>query len=843
MVFLFVFLSGFAGLVYEVLWMKQLGLLFGNTSQAAGATLAAFFGGLAVGSWLWGARASKIKNPLRAYAWLEVGIAVTALLYFLILHGYHAIYPSLYQNIASAHGLLLAKFGLAMVLVFPPAVFMGGTIPVMGQVVISKQADFGRLSALLYGVNTLGAGLGAFLAGFFFPLWFGFNLTCVLAMCVTGGIAALAFVLSRGGYATPNAPEVRPAWTNEAALSSTAEAGTRRINLALTAVCFLSGFGVLALEVLWTRMFSQVVENSVYTFAAILVTVLICLATGALISNRLARLAWSPLRVLAVLMLVSGVAVALTPYIFMHITDDLQVLASRGSWPSYIQMIFEKCFMAIGLPACTLGVIFPYLMKTGEARATSAGRTLGRLAAINTAGAILGSLLCGFIFLERFGMWRTMQMLSMLYLAMAVVLPLAWDRKSAAVRVLALLALLSTFSFLNPTELPVSSIDPKRQGEVRLETWEGSDCTVAVVRDPYGLSIKVNSHYGLGSTAAYMQETLQTTIPLLAYPQTKSIFFLGVGTGITAGGALDAQFSNVTRIVSCELVPEVITAAKKYMTNVDGFDVTGGLFTDPRSTVLAEDGRHYLMATQERFDMVNADLFVPYRSGAGSLYSKEHYESVRERLEPGGVIFQWLPLYQLTENEFAIIARTMLEVFDQVSLWRNNFQVGEEVVALVGHKDATPLPACIGNGMADRQTAVAGKNHRDLQRLMLPFNSQTISFFYCGNVTKAKALFADYPVNTDDKPMIEYLAPRTYRNITDTAIPWFVGPRLARTVEAIQRLSPPENDPLLVNRSAADRRLPLAGAAFHRARIWEVIGDEPECARAWRRFTKDWLDQ
>ena len=192
-----VFLSGFAGLVYEVLWMKQLGLLFGNTSQAAGATLAAFFGGLAVGSWLWGKRSAHMKNPLRAYAWLEVGIAVAALLYFVVLHGYHAIYPLLYQHIDSAAWLLLVKFVLALLLVFPPALFMGGTIPVMGQVVIAKPSEFGRRAALLYGINTLGAALGAYLAGFYFPLWLGFTLTCVLAMAITGSIAFLAFWLSR----------------------------------------------------------------------------------------------------------------------------------------------------------------------------------------------------------------------------------------------------------------------------------------------------------------------------------------------------------------------------------------------------------------------------------------------------------------------------------------------------------------------------------------------------------------------------------------------------------------------------------------------------------------------
>ena len=279
------------------------------------------------------------------------------------------------------------------------------------------------------------------------------------------------------------------------------------------------------------------------------------------------------------------------------------------------------------------------------------------------------------------------------------------------------------------------------------------------------------------------------------------------------------------------------------MTNLNGFDITGGLFSDQRSTVLTEDGRHYLMASGESFDMVNADLFVPYRSGAGSLYTKEHFESARQSLEPGGVFFQWLPLYQVTENELSIIARTMLEVFDQVSLWRNNFQPSEEVIVFAGHKGMDPLPACDIDASADKFKAIAGRNHRNLQQLSLPFNPQTILFFYCGNLTESKELFADYPVNTDDKPVIEYMSPRTYRNKTDGPLPWFVGPRIARLVEEIQRRCPADKDPLLVNRIAANRRLPAAGANFHRARIWEVIGNEEECIKSWQRFLAEWTNQ
>ncbi|MBT8037721.1 MAG: fused MFS/spermidine synthase [Verrucomicrobiae bacterium] len=850
MIYVLVFLSGLAGLTYEILWMKQLGLLFGSTAHAASATLAAFFAGLAAGSWFWGRRSARAGNALRTYAWLEVAIAVTALLYFAILRFYHHIYPSVYQSIDSDAVLLLIKFALALMLIFPPAFCMGGTIPVIGQYMIRRQSSFGSMSALLYGINTLGAATGATLAGFFLPLWIGFTATCAAAMSITGLIALSAFYLSRN----PPAPEEwMPVDEKKAKKKAKKKGGKKKTQQgaqqvgatttrAVKGLCFLSGFGVLALEVLWTRMFAQVLENSVYTFAAILVVVLICLAAGSLISSRLARLKADPYSVLAVLVVSGGIAVLLTPFVFMRLTDSFQILTSKGSWLAYVGLIFKTGFLTVGPPALILGTLFPFLMKVEEKQAACAGQSLGRLAMFNTVGAIVGATVCGFFFLETLGMWRTMQWISVIYLAAALLIPIDWDGKGFTIKMASVLALLLVFSVLNPTRLPVVSVDQVRHQEKILETWEGSDCTVAATQDKYGISLKINSHYNLGSTGAYMQEKLQADIPLMVYPETEDVFFLGMGTGITAGSALSEQF-NVKRTVTCELVPEVVTAAKKYMTDIDGFDCTGGLFSDPRSTIHVEDGRHYLMASGDQFEMINADLFVPYRSGAGSLYSKEHFASVEKSLKPGGVFFQWIPLYQVTENEFSIIAKTMLDVFDQVSLWRNNFQPGDEVFAFVGHKGMEPLPACDTDSSADKIMAIAGKYHYDLQRLALPFDPQTILFFYCGNLTENKELFADYPVNTDDQPVIEYMAPRSYRNKSGASSPWFTGTKIAGLVEELQRRCPPDQDPLLVNRSAANRRLPVAGTHFHRARLAEMDRDEETCIKAWQRFVKEWTNR
>lgn len=729
-----VFLSGFCALIYQVLWMKQLGLLFGNTSHAAGVTLAAFFAGLAAGSWFWGKRSARSGNPLRVYAGLELGIAIAALLYFVVMKGYFLIYPELYQSVHSGTWLLLIKFLLALVLIFPSAFFMGGTIPVIGQYAIRERLRFGSTSALLYGTNTLGAALGALMGGFFMPMWFGFRLTCIIAIIITVVVAVLAWLVSRSPAAA-RTPETDNSEMESPATPAVADGAIYSGNrLTLWAICFISGFGILALEVLWTRMFALVFENSVYTFAAILVVVLCCLAGGSLISSFLARRKWSPNLVLASLLGLSGFTIALTPSVFMNVTDSFQFMSVKATWGDFVLLIFTKCVLTIGPAALVLGAVFPYLMKTEEQHASSPGRTLGRLATINTIGAILGSLACAFIFLEAFGMWRTMQIMGVIYFLMALGIPLLGRRIGIALKSVSVAGLILLFTTLNPSQLPVTGALAGRPDEVTLKAWEGSGCTVSVVRGDEGLAIKVNSDYGLGSTNGRVRAAMQGEIPLMLKPDAKSVFFLGMGTGVSAGAALSDRFPQVERVLTCELLPDVITASKEFMTNVDGVDLTNGLFTDTRSTVLPEDGRHHLMATREKFDIINSDLFIPYSSGTGSLYSQEHFESVRRRLKPEGIFVQWLPAYQLTSFDFHVIGRTMIEVFDQVSIWRCDFAPFDEVIAFVGHPDGTPLAASDIDDTQIKRNFLSGNEHANIHKTL---NPQTALLYYVGNISES----------------------------------------------------------------------------------------------------------
>jgi spermidine synthase len=831
-----VFLSGFACLIYQILWMRQFGLFFGNTSHAAALTLAAFFAGLAAGAWFWGRRSALFAKPLKTYAWLELGIAIGGVAVMVAPGLSHSLFPLLYGQDGPGIALLSFKILWTLVMVFPPAFLMGGTIPVLGQCLIGRQAEFGATAARIYAVNTIGAACGAFAAAFLLIGSLGFRLTCVVAIVVSSVAALLAFKLSRNAAMNPPrhaAPE-----------KNIAQRGASLSRGWIGILAFLSGFNILALEVLWTRMLAQVHENSVYSFSSVLIIVLACLAMGAWLASKLAAGKLPGTQSLLLLTSIGGAALCVSPFIFVRLTDNLSMLPTEASFASYVFKLFATGFLAIG-PACLLlGAVFPLLMKSEEPFATQAGYSIGRLSSINTVGAILGSLVCGFLLLQWLGMWRTMQVIAVSYLLAALFTPGNRSPIIRAAKVLVFVVIVMALTLLNPARLPTTaSTDSVGQAETVVEKWEASDCTVTVVRK-HGdnLAIKINSNYGLGSTDAYAPQIFQARIPLLAFPATDSVFFLGMGTGITAGEALDDNdFKYISKVVVAELSPSVVAASKKYFAGgTGGPDMTNGLFQDPRARVLVEDGRNHLMGTRETYAMINADLFLPYGRGTGDLYSREHFQNVKSRLKPGGVFVQWLPLYQVSETEFGIIARTMLSVFPQVSLWRGNFQPGAEMVALVGHQNKDPLPASTLDVELAKQEAVEGATHLDMQELMLPINSQTILMFYGGNLTLAADLFANHPLNTDDRPVIEFGTPRSLHRSEEQGKAQFVASRFADLVDRIQSRTPPAVDPLLANRSPSSRELPLAGSAFHRGWIARATGDEERWMENWKRFLKHW---
>lgn len=802
--------SGAASLVYQVLWMKELSLLFGSTAQAAATTLTAFFLGLALGGWAGGKIANRLGNPLRGYGVLELCIALSALLYFALFDVYTNLYPRLYQSLGHQREvLLLLKFLLGIGALLPASFFIGGTLPLLGQHVVRSRGALGRAGSALYAINTLGAVVGVYLAGFQLPPRIGFDRTYFLAMAVNVGIG-LVVLMASGRIPPP--PRARDRVPEKEPDQPEPVSSWRRVR----GLAFLTGFVTLALEVLWTHMFAQVLHNSVYTFSIILITFLAALAAGSLLAHVLIRRNVSPTVAPLCLLGAGAVLVAASPFLFNFLTDGLSYHAPRQGWVAYQLRVFGLAGAVIFLPTLFLGSVFPYLLRLSEDSGQSAGRTIGNLVAINTTGAILGSLSAGFGFLGVFGLWRSIRLIAALALYGIPLVPRTGGKESRLPwgPVLLVLLVVALVDVGNPALVKVN------EGEELLQVWEGSSGVVAVVRDAYGLRIKVDNHYGLGGSESREYERRQGMIPLILHPAPQDVFFLGLGTGISAGAAMQPAVRSVT---VCELVPDAITAAKKYF-----YPFTDGLFADLRTEVLAEDGGTFLRATGKQFDVIVSDLFVPWKAGVGNLYSRELFETAQAHLKPGGIFAQWLPLFQMSQQEFDIIARTMLDVFPRVTVWRGDFSAETPILCLIGQDGTAELRPDV---VLDRLSTTPDPEP------LVDFGEpslMTAAFIlgYCGNLTRSRSLISDGPLNTDDKPLIEYLAPIAHRREQAGETTWFLGDELLKFLEDLHRDSVDGGDPYLAKLTDKERGYTDIGFLFHKVRLLRAAGRESASVKA-----------
>jgi spermidine synthase len=384
-----------------------------------------------------------------------------------------------------------------------------------------------------------------------------------------------------------------------------------------------------------------------------------------------------------------------------------------------------------------------------------------------------------------------------------------------------LAALVAVVTLLDPARLPIVRANA-RAGEVVLATWESAHGVVAVVERKGNRVIKLDNYYTLGGTISRRYEQTQADLPIMLHPAPKSVFFLGLGTGITAGAALEHPVASVTAV---ELSPDVITASRLYFE-----ENLNGLFDDPRARVIAGDGRHELRVNGDEFDVIVADLFIPWQAGASALYSKEHLQTCRERLKPGGLFAQWLPLYQLTRDELFVIVRTMLEVFPQVTLWRGDFLADRSIVALIGQEEGAAMDVqALTRNFRNRR----GDDEVDAETVM-----GMMGLFYAGNLTANAAMFTDAAINTDDLPVIEYQAPVAQRRARSGEAQWFTSFELLRWYERLFETLPPGKDPYLADLTGEQKDYVRAGLFLYRASVNKKADRKDESAEAIDEFSR-----
>lgn len=822
------FASGAAALVLQVVWVYRLGLVFGNAAYATAATLSAFFLGVALGGWVGGRVAQRLPRPLVAYASMEWGIALGALLFLPGVAAYEAAYPSIGGLAGDTRGLLtLVKLAFSVSLLLIPTVLMGGTFPVLVQYVTQTRIQLARRGTLLYAANTLGAAFGAALAAFVLLPRLGVRHTYLAALfaIVAVGVAAfmLASVAGRGETSSgrpTSEPDPQAARVDPGAEDSTP------VTVPLVPLAIASGLLTLSAEVLWTRMLAQVLQNSVYSFAAVLVVFLLALGLGASLAHVLSRLRTAPERVLAWLLGLAAVSVALSPFFFGQLTDGLTYLAPRSSWGGYVAQVFLLSATVVLPPTLLMGAVFPYLLKVTPADRRGAGAAVGRLVLLNSLGAAAGPLVVGFLALDLLGLWRSVELVAAGYGLLA--LTIAFHPSAGPLyrwRVPLALGVLGALAWPEPAAV---RLEP---GERLVESWHSSDGVVSVVQAGGHLQMRLNNSYALGDTRSALAEQMQAHIPLLLQQDPERVLFLGMGTGISAGAALDHP---VKEVVAAEIVPDVVEAARRYFA-----PWTNGLFEDARVRIVAEDARNHLLGTKARYDVIVGDLFTPWHAGTGGLYTLEQFRLVRSRLAPGGLFAQWLPLHQLTEEDLRTIASTFSHVFPTATVWRADFSSERASVALVGQEAGAIL-----------DQATLRRNSRVLFSGSAAPSSEAephmAALFYVGNLEGMRADLGTLAPNTDDRRTIEYQVPLSAHRALARGRGFLTGAELHRFIDTLALRLPPERDPYLsdlppgeTNFAEVGRlyaRYLFAGGSGRNGEASRILGDILDTAPAFGRM-------
>jgi spermidine synthase len=756
-------LSGAAALGLELLWMRSAALVLGATATTTAIVLAGYFGGLGVGAAL--ARRAA-KRPVARYGLLELGVAGGALwslgIFRLLAAG------------GTPQGLATSA---VIVATLPATLCLGATLPALGQTLAASR--LGERAGFLYALNTLGGAVGIAAMGFGLPAAIGVTTSYVAVAGASALAGVVALAVGDGGTApaVPTAPTVAPA----------------RLRL-VAAACGALGLG---LEVLWIRVFAQVLHNSVYSFAAVALAFLLALAAGAALAAWLLRRV-APAAVAGGALLAAAAATIGGVWLFVRITDGLAYVGMQTGLGEYVLRIVGLAAATAAPGALASGAVLPSLWAAFGDRG-GAARPLGDLTAANTLGGVAGALAAGFVVLPAIGLRGGFLLAAVAYVVLADVVAPA----RTALRPLGYLALLAAVA-LDPVRAPITHLGA---GETLRAITEGPAGIVTVVDTGDDLQLRLDNYYVLGGSAAATGERRQGLLPLLLHPSPRRVAFVGMATGITASAA---PALGVERTTVVELVPEVAAAADAHFGAWNA-----ALLRRPDVELVVGDGRRYLAARGEVWDVIVSDLFIPWHAGAGSLYAREMFATVARRLAPGGLFCQWLPLYQLTREEFDAIARTFLAVFPDVTLWRNDFYPDRPVVGLVGQLAHRTLDL---ERIGERLAALPGWSRDPL--LATP---QGVAMLYLGDLVAAPGLVASGPLNTDDRPLIEFLAPRLTRMSAVGDKDWFTAAALAEFADRLAETPAPLSSALAPARKA--------GRALYRYALAARRGDEESAAR------------
>lgn len=862
-------LSGACGLSYQVLWVRQLSLIFGVTTWAMAVVISSFMGGLAIGALLAARLAPRITSPLRVYGGLELLIALCAALMPTAVAMVTEVYQALVPLSASPMVGVLVQGVLVGALLLVPTACMGATLPLLARTVLDptqpaeSHAQGGALGRL-YGLNTLGALAGTLFCGFYALEHLGLTRTnhWVVALNVLAGALAIGLG-SRASTGQRAEVELRDgqadgtsALPEKAHITSHPPPSPWSPRLIL-GMAGLSGFTSLAYEVVWTRLMGQAVLTTSYVFSMVLATVIAGLGFGSLLGAPIADRVRRPQVWFGVLELI----IALWAFLLGPMTRALAVWSPQTLEEQYVGFFsvygrIALLVMGVALvPSLCMGATFPVLARLITQGKTDPTGPVGRMYAANTLGCILGSLAGAFLLLPFLGIFHALSLLGALNLAMA--LYAAWPRENLPAAVTSppaaesaelaraqKLGLIGALVCCGVAALPLGAPPLETlfrarlpEGSQMLALREGiaSSVMVADVSEPKVRRIWINSAWVAGTGGSHK---MLGHLPLLMFgrsqgggpaegtqqPNPKDVLGIAFGTGQSFGTTL---LHGVESIDCVDLNPDMVALGGEYFAGANH-----GLLKDARAQIHILDGRDFVARTQKRFDAVIMEPLQPWSAGAVNLYTREFYQSLHRVLRPGGLVAQWLPIDDLDPEVTRSIIGTFSAEFPYTYIFLDNYDLW-----FVGAKE----PQMLDISLLQQRLAIPAVQ-ADLLEIEYPDLASILATCILGPEevraytrqqtpldAKARDCGQDVPCLTDDRPFLDYVAPRTMggawlRKNLDTMRPYVQFPTTFLRKPPGQETSDPPLPPALLDGRlgrlwmdgalAADEGQPAAARAY-----------------------------
>jgi spermidine synthase len=673
-----IFLTGLTALVYEICWVRQATLIFGVSIFAYSAVLTAYMGGMAIGNYLFGKIADNSRNLPQLFATLQVGLAVTGVLALFLLSGLSEIYISLVQLIhPNKIAITLIRLILALVAMTPPAIFIGGMMPVMTRSHAYRNGLVGHDVGRVYFINTLGSVVGCGMTAVFFIRWFGLCETIILAAGINVLLGVIIFQSSR----KISIQKYEQRKTSKSSFRHKKPSSTLT-NFVLYTYA-ISGFTALGYEIIWARIISLHTVGAIYSFSVMLTVFLSGLTLGGFFGTRWLRQRTADIKHFSILEIGIGTLVLVVLPVFSQI-NRLSLEAFFGTYRIGTQIIFESMLSFITLFPVTvlIGMVFPVAssLYTSE-KSGQVGFSIGKVISLNTLGSILGSLLTGFILIPAFGLQLSTFILASLNVLIGAAASWIFLTKEIQLRFASMVAILVIIllGIFLPTKKYLGYWESVRDVLVFYE--EGVETTVAVFsagsENPKFST--VNGRVEVPTDVLSMRAFyLLGHLPAILMPDAQNALMLSFGNGIATGALATHE---VPKIDVVELAPEMIHAAEFYT------EENRNILNYPGLGIHIEDARNYLLQTDLHFDIITTDATHPANSSSWTLFTKEFYQDVKDHLEVDGIFLQWVPIHSLSINDYISILRTFQDTFPNATLW---YTGGSHTLLLATPENLTP---------------------------------------------------------------------------------------------------------------------------------------------------------